>query len=467
MAFEDLREFLATLEKEGELCRVELEVDSRHEIGAICRKVVNKGGPALFFEKVKGFEFPLVCNLWGTRKRYFIGLEISEEGLREEWNKRIERGGIESKVVSDGPCKENKMIGDDVDLLRFPTPIWNEKDGGPYITQPICISRDPETGIMNVGMYRVMVHDRRTTGILLTPYRHMAYHREKARKKGKALPVAIVLGTDPVVCQISQAPYPFGVDELAMAGALRGRNVELVKCETIDLEVPATAEIVIEGEIPIDKTMMEGPYGEFTGYYGAKSERPIVEVKAITYRDDAIYHGLYNGRPPTEEVILRCIITEIEMMRQCALSGVKRLVLSEAGCGIFNVVVQIEKPYDGYAMIVASNLLGQPLGWGIKNVIVVDEDIDPTSWQDIEWAMATRFQPLEDLNILKNVTGVFLDPTLRPGSREGRMCMTSKMVMDLTKPVNDIYGPFAEVCVPKQEAMDMVEKRWKDYGIPL
>ena len=186
-------------------------------------------------------------------------------------------------------------MGDDVDLSRLPIPIWNELDGGPYITFPCHISRDPETGIRNAAMYRAQVFDRNTVGILAAPYRHINI---QGRKQKGPFPVAIALGLDPAIHIASVSAFPFGVDEIAMAGALRQEAVSLVKCETIPLEVPATAEIVLEGELLYDETREEGLFGEFTGYYGIKVERPTIKIKAMTFRNDPIYLGSYEGKPP-------------------------------------------------------------------------------------------------------------------------------------------------------------------------
>ena len=253
MPYKDLRQFIKRLEEEGELVRVKTEVDPAYEIGAILKKLSDRGGgPALIFENVKGHEVPLLCNLWGTTKRYAMCLETSPDKLPDTWMSRIDGGPIAPVVVQSAPCKENILLGDQVDLDKFPFPVWNEKDGGRYLTTHLIISKDPHTGIRHVATYRMMVQDKRTTGVNLPPFRHLVRHRNMYREMGKPIPIAVVIGAHPLAHMTAVTAFPYGVDELAMAGALQGEPLEVVKCETVDLEVPATAEIVLEGEIPID-----------------------------------------------------------------------------------------------------------------------------------------------------------------------------------------------------------------------
>ena len=465
MVFADLREFLRCLEEQGELARVHVEVEKDHEIGAICRKVNDHAGPGLLFEKVRGYSVPLACNLLGTKKRFAMALGTSDGALTEEWLRRTSLPPINPVLISRGACQENIFVGDGLDLLKmFPIPIWNELDGGPFITLPIVISRDPETGIRNAAMYRLQVHERNKLGILMAPYRHTEIHRGKASAEGRGLPVAIAIGTDPAVALAALAPLPFGVDEFAMAGALRGEPVEVVRCKTVDLEVPATAEIVLEGEILIGETKEEGPYGDFTGYYGAKVKRPVVEIKAITHRDRPIYQGLYNGRPPTEEQIIRGLPIEIDIARQCPLPGIKKINLTMGGCGAFNCVVSIEKKFEGYGKMIALAVLGT---WGarfVKTLIIVDDDIDPFDWNQVEWALATRVQPHRDVEIIRDIVGCILDPSLPYQERQTGRSRTSKMIIDATK-----YdaAEFEVPCRPKQDVAEKVNREWAKYGIGI
>ncbi len=458
MPYKDLREFLVKLEEEGELARVKVPVNPEYEIGAICRRVLDKWGPALFFENPHS-KIPLAVNIVATRRRYAMALETTPEALHQEWIERT-KVALEPIIVKDGPCKENILKGDDVDLFKFPIPIWNEMDGGPYITFPCHISRDPETGIGNAAMYRTQVFDRNTVGILAAPYRHIHLH---GKKLSGPLPVAIALGLDPAIHIASVASFPYGVDELAMAGSLRREPVKLVKCETVPLEVPADAEIILEGELRYDEEREEGYFGEFTGYYGLRKKRPTIKIKAITHRNNPIYLASYEGKPPQETNYLMGIPTEAEILRLVPLPGIKKVHVTDGGCGAFNAIVSIDKPFEGYGKMIAMAVMGT---WGarfIKNLIIVDSDIDPFNMTEVEWALATRVQPDRDVEIIKAVTGVILDPSLSEHERLTGHSRTSKMIIDATKYDADTY----EIpCKPKQEVMEEVVKNWSKYGLP-
>ncbi|MDP2725967.1 MAG: UbiD family decarboxylase, partial [Dehalococcoidia bacterium] len=282
--------------------------------------------------------------------------------------------------------------------------------------------------------------------------------------RGEPFPVAIAIGVDPSVLIAVVSPFPFGVDELAMAGALRGEPLEMVPCETIPLHVPAHAEIVLEGEIPADTLHEEGPFGEFTGYYGVKSRRPVIEIKAITHRNGAIHQASYEGKPPQETNVLQGISIEGEIMKLVSLPGIRGIHVTEGGCGSFNAVVSIEKRFEGYGKMMAMAILGCWAGRTIKTLIVVDEDIDPYNWTEVEWALATRMQPHQSVEIIKDVTGLVLDPSLPLAERLSGNSRTSKLIIDATR-----YDAkeFEVVCTPKKEAVEKVEREWGKYGIPL
>ncbi len=236
MPYADLREFIKRLEKEGEMTRVKVEVDIKDEVGAICRRNLNLGGVeknrALFFEKPKGYSIPIAAGLLDSRSRYYLAMETNRENFYQEFLKRAERP-IAPRLVKNGPCKENVLIGKDADLTKFPIPTWNEKDAGPYITLGSTVVKDPETGVRNVGLYRHMVHDGQNVGILAAEYRQLAQFAKKLHARGEPLPVAIIIGPDPVVTASAIIALPPGQDELGLAGALRGEPVDLVKCETV------------------------------------------------------------------------------------------------------------------------------------------------------------------------------------------------------------------------------------------
>jgi UbiD family decarboxylase len=261
----------------------------------------------------------------------------------------------------------------------------------------------------------------------------------------------------------ASCPFPFGSDEFAMAGAMRGKPIEVVACKTVPLEVPADAEVVIEGEVRPNEKREEGPFGEFTGHYGGlKMARMTIHVTAITHRKNPMLHLAYQGAPPHETDVLTSIGKECEILRAITLPGIKTVHLPEGGCGVLHAVVSIEKLYEGYGKMVGLAVFGSPSGRHIKQVTVVDDDVDPTDPVAVEWAVATRVQPHRDVEIIKQVTGIFLDPSLPPEEQAGPG-RTSKMLIDATRYDAKNFPP---VCLPSAEAMAKVDKEWSRYGIP-
>ena len=462
MHYKDIREFIDRLEQDGQVSRVKVEVDLKYEVGAICSKNFDVGGleesKALIFEKPKGYSTPVAVNLLGTRKRYCMAIDTTPDTIIPEWIERVKKP-LEPVIVDHGPCKENIHIGDKADLSMVPVPTWNEKDGGPYITLPHHISKDPETGQRNMAIYRCQVHDNKTVGILANPMRHINMQWRKSHAKGESFPVAIAIGVDPALTLAATDPFLQGADEVAMAGALRCAPIEMVKCETIPLEVPATAEWVLEGEVRPNALRMEGPFGEGAGYYGDSTEKEFIEIKAITHRNNPIYQGAYLRKPPSEVLSLKHS-WEVEAVRQCPLPSLVKLVLPQAGLCSGIAVAQIKKAYDGQGKMMGLALLGMAAGKFIKIVIVVDDDIDPNNWTDVMWAVTTRFQPERDIEILREQPGYELDPSIYPEWRAQNF--TSKMIIDATKPHKK---PFAEVAWPKKDVLEKVEKEWEKYGI--
>jgi UbiD family decarboxylase len=453
-----LRSFLKLLEDEGELARISSPVALDQEVGAVCLRNLRCSGPGLLFERPEGKDVPLAVDLLASRRRYALALGVEPDELAAEWNRRT-KDPLPPVLVESGLCQQNVSVGDQVDLTGLPVPIWNALDGGPYLTLGCHISKDPDSGIRNVGIYRNQVHDRNTLGILVEPYGHLRHQWSK--RSNEPFPVAIALGADPVIPMAAVAPVPYGRDELAVAGALRGKPIELVRCVTVPLEVPAAAEIVIEGEILLDELREEGPFGEFTGYYGGhRAARPIVRVKAITHRDRPILHAVYEGTPPSGSAIIVAVPREAELLRQVSLPGVKRAHMTRGGGGALHAVLSVDKPYEGFGKYVGLAVLGTTAGRGIKQVTVVDDDVDPADPVQVEWATATRVQPDRDIEILSELPGIILDPSLPRGEQRPRL--TSKMIIDATR-----YDAkdFAPVCLPSAEAMTRVERDWSRYGI--
>ena len=460
MGYSGLREFLDVLEREGELAHVHVPVDLDQELGAVCVKSLRSGGPALLFERPGGSTIPILTNLLATRRRYGLALGCGPTETQHEWNRRVERPVPPVLVDRPAPCQEVVLIGDDADVTALPAPIWNAMDGGPYLTLSCHITRDPSTGLRNVGVYRNQVHDAHTLGLLAGPYTHIMLQHRKA--PDEPFPVAIAMGVDPRLVQTACSPLPFGTDEMEIAGALSGGPIELVRCKTIPLEVPADAEVVIEGEVRPAEKREEGPFGEFTGHYGGpRLPRTTIHITAITRRRDPILHLAYQGAPPHETDVLTAAGKEAEVIRTVALPGLKAVHITEGGCGVLHVVVSVEKLYEGYGKMVGMAVLSCPSGRHFKQVTVVDEDVDPFDSLAVEWAIATRVQAARDIEILREVTGIFLDPSLPPAEQAGP-ARTSKMIIDATRYDSKNYPP---VCLPSAEAMAKVQREWERYGI--
>ncbi len=460
MGFKGLREFIDLLDREGELARVRLPVDLKQELGAVCVKSLRAYGPALLFEQPGGKGVPILVNLLATRRRYALAMQCPQQEIHREWNRRCSQP-LAPVLVERGSCQEEVRVGDEVDLTQLPVPIWNALDGGPYLTLSCHITKDFLSGARNAAVYRNQVHDRQTLGLLAGPYTHIMLQNRKT--PDKPFPVAISIGVDPRVIMAACCPFPFGSDELAMAGALRGEPMELVRCKTVPLEVPADAEAVIEGEVRPNEKREEGPFGEFTGHYGGlKMPRTTIHVTAVTHRGNPILHLAYQGAPPHETEVLTAIGKEAEILRAIMLPGIKAVHLTEGGCGVFHAVVAVEKLYEGYGKMVGLAVLGSPSGRHIKQVTVVDDDVDPFDPVAVEWAIATRVQPHRGIEILEELTGIFLDPSL-PESEQAGPARTSKWVIDATR--YDAKN-FPSVCLPKPEVVEKVKREWDRYGIP-
>jgi 2,5-furandicarboxylate decarboxylase 1 len=461
MAYQSFRGFLARLEAEGEIAHVEPEVDLTYEIGAICFKTLRARGPALVFDRPRGGGFPLAVNLFASRRRYALAIEAEPERMHATWAERLARP-IPPVLVDDGPCHENVLVGEDVDLYRLSVPTWNGFDGGQFITMGCYVSKDPVLGHHNVGMYRAQVQDRQTLGILAAPYTHIM--QQWAKRPNEPFPVALVIGADPSLAIMATTAFPVETDEMVMAGGLRQAPLELVRCRTIPLEVPAAAEIVIEAELHPGDLLEEGPFGEFAGYYGSRLARQAVRVKAITHRNQPIHHATYTGMPPHESALITGIQREAEILRLVPLAGLQQVHMTEAGCGAFSAIAQIRKQYEGHGKLMAMSILGTPVGRYIKQVTVVDEDVDPFDPMQVEWAVATRVQAGRDVEIITDVTGMILDPSLPEQEQRTGTARGSKLIVDATR--YDAKS-FPTTVRPDQATLEQVERNWDRYGIPL
>jgi UbiD family decarboxylase len=302
MPFDGLREFLSFLESQGELSRVRRQVDGNSfEISAILDRMQTCSGRAVIFENIKNYDIPLCANVLGTSRRLAMALETNEQKVVAKWKECEASNWLAPEIVSQGRCQERVLDEQEVNLQKLPILKWNPLDAGPYITLGTLISKDPENHQRNVGIYRLLVIGRNQLVVNLLENRHAMVHYKKAEQKGCPLEVAIAIGLDPVVLLCAAADLKLGEDEFALAGALRQQAVSLVRCKSVDVEVPASSEIIIEGEMPPKARALEGPFGESHGYYGQVSYKPIMNVKAITHRLNPIYQATYTGKPVREE----------------------------------------------------------------------------------------------------------------------------------------------------------------------
>ena len=483
MAYRDLRAWITTLEENGELARVKTEVDWNLELGAIARENMDRGGPALLFENIKGHKSTLgrtvfTCSLSSYSR---IALMLGEardtpyKELIKIWRERI-RKPVKPKIVDTGPCKENIVAGDEVDLLQFPVPHWLERDGGRYIgTFHGVVTKDPDTNWTNVGMYRQMIHDKKTTTMSLAQGQHIWFHWRKYRPKGKNMPLAVTIGWDPVLPAVSAAPISTAVDEYDIMGALRQEPVELVKCETVDLYVPASSEIVLEGEVITDRSQFItcGPFGEYTGYYGPANPRPPFKVKCITFRNDPILQGTMEGLPINEDhricsVSHSAVIWDLLDERMTGVTGVS----NDPSTAYANLIVQIDNSYYGQVHQVGANVWSSHLSnMMCKNIIVCDQDVDIYDLNRVFWALAYRVDPPKDIMQFPGWISA-LDPIahvkdrLSAGGNKG-----TRLLIDATKSIErprseEYFGErFPPVAYPDQKTMQQVRKRWTEYGI--
>jgi len=434
--FKDLREFLAFLEDKGELRRIKKAVDTRYEIAAYVRKTSDIKGPALLFENVKNFDIPVVGGLFATRKRALLALGAESDRYMDRFIEAFDHL-VPARLVPSGPCKEVIYKGKDIDLTRFPVPIFSARDSAPFITAGLVISRDPETGKKNTSIYRLQVHGPNRLGVKA---QQLARQHRKAEARGEPLPVAIAIGTEPVLHLATQWDAPYGVDEMAFAGALRGEPVEVVRAETVDLEVPATAEIVIEGHVLPDVREQEGPFGEVGGYYTPGYPKPVIEVTAITHRKNPIFQAALTGMPTTENHILRQIPMEAAYYWDLKKRhpGVTAVHFPAAGAILFMVVIAMKQAYQYEARNLIATMFGTRRN---KIVIVVDDDVDIFDMEKVLWAVATRCQPDEDVIIFSRLSTSGMDPSAR--RVEGTDSFwNSGLGIDATKPFGQ---PFPEV----------------------
>jgi UbiD family decarboxylase len=421
MIARDLREWLDQLDSEGNLLRIKEELNLEPDIGALGKAVCDLQGPGILAENISGYNTQLCIGLSASFKRSAMALGLPREAsfkeIKEKWRSTFDKYPVKSKIVKDAPCKENIVLEEDVNLFQFPVPRLNTNDSSFYLTKTTCITRDPDSDWVNVGMYRMMILDRNKTGFMVQYFQHAAAHYFRARKTGKPLEVAVAYGTAPHIPIISGSPLPSGWNEFDFAGALRGEPEELVMAETVNLPVPATAELVLEGVIK-EPAVFEGPFGEFAGSYSTAYMTPVFEISAITHRNDLIMDHLYIGRGRTETDYMTDLAT-ISSIEQDLMPRFPQITeIAFLTPKWLNCVVQGKWTHRGQPIKVMSAIWGSSRMINPKMVTIVDEDINPWDADEVMWAIGARCQADKDVYMMP---GGFasLDPSQ---SHEGLSC---------------------------------------------
>ncbi|WP_340115815.1 UbiD family decarboxylase [Pelagibius sp. 7325] len=496
MPFASLRDFIDRLERAGRLKRVTAPVSPDLEMTEIQTRLLAEGGPAVLFENVvhgdgRKAEMPVLVNLFGTVERVAWGMDrephqLREVGetlaflrqpeppgsLREAWEhlpllKTVM--AMKPKTVGTGPCQEVVLMGDDIDLGRLPVQTCWPGEPAPLITWPLVVTRGPnpdgdKTDDFNLGIYRMQVTGRDTTIMRWLKHRGGAQHHRRWKEEKRApLPVAAVIGADPGTILAAVTPVPDTLSEYHFAGLLRGRKVELVDCKTQPLKVPAEAEIVIEGEVSLDDTAEEGPYGDHTGYYNAVERFPIFKVTAITMRRDPIYLSTFTGRPPDEPSVLGEGLNEVFIpLLQQQFPEIVDFWLPPEGCSYRIAVVSMKKAYPGHAkrvMLGVWSYLRQFMY--TKWVIVVDASVDARDWKDVMWAISTKMDPARDITVIEHTPIDYLDFA---SPEDG---LGSKIGLDATdKWPPETKREWGREIRMDQAVIDRIDQLWPDLGLP-
>ena len=487
MKYKDLRDFIAQLESKDELKRITVEVDPNLEMTEICDRVLRAGGPALLFENPKGFDTPVLGNLFGTPERVAMGMgETSVTALRDvgkllaSLKEPSPPKGIKDaissipkfkKVLDMAPKKIKKancqalvLEGDDVDLSKLPIQTCWPDDAAPLITWGLVITKGPSKPRQNLGIYRQQVLGKNRVIMRWLSHRGGALDFEdwKATHPGEPFPIAVALGADPATILGAVTPIPDTLSEYAFAGLLRGSRTEVTKCIGSDLQVPASAEYVLEGHLYPDDMADEGPYGDHTGYYNEIERFPVFTIERITHRKDPIYHSTYTGRPPDEPAMLGVALNEVFIpILQKQFPEIIDFYLPPEGCSYRMAVVSMKKQYPGHAKRVMMGV------WSFlrqfmytKFVIVVDDDIDTRNWNDVIWAMTTRMDPARDTTIIENTPIDYLD-FASPISGLG-----SKIGFDATnKWQGETDREWGKPIIMDEEIVKKVDDKWDSLGI--
>ncbi len=488
MKYKDLRDFIKHLERQGELKRIAIEVDPYLEMTEICDRTLRAGGPALLFERPKGSSIPVLANLFGTPRRVAMGMGAEDvealheigrvlaflkepdppKSIRDAWNSLpIVRKALDMaprSVWRSAPCQAQVLEGEAVDLHRLPIQTCWPGDAGPLLTWGLVVTRNLEHGRQNLGIYRQQVIGRNRVIMRWLAHRGGAldYQQWRQAHPDAPFPLAVVLGADPATILAAVTPVPDTLSEYAFAGLLRGSRTELTTCLGSDLQVPASAEFVLEGHIHPNDVAPEGPFGDHTGYYNEVETFPVFTIERITHRDQPIYHSTYTGRPPDEPAVLGMALNEVfvPILRK-QFPEIVDFYLPPEGCSYRLAVVSIRKQYPGHAKRILFGV------WSFlrqfmytKFVIIVDDDINARSWPDVIWAITTRMDPVRDTVLLENTPIDYLDFASPIAGLGGKMGMdaTNKWPGETTRP----WGQPITMSPAVKQRVDAI---WHQLGI--
>ena len=479
MAFRDLPAFLSALEARGDLKKITVPVSAEFEAAEIADRAIKSGGPALLFTNVKGSSVPLAMNLFGTEERmcFALGVERFDDigaRVREILEPEIPTNFLDKlkmlprlvrmadfipKTVSRAPCQE--VVERERPSLSFlPVVKTWPGDGGPFITLPLVFTKDPETGRRNVGMYRMHVYDERTTGMHWHIHKGGARHYRGFRRRRERMPVAVALGGDPATIYAASAPLPEDVDEMMFAGFLRKEPVEMIRCVTSDIEVPAHAEVILEGYVDPEELRTEGPFGDHTGYYSLADQYPVFHLTCVTRRKDPVYPATIVGKPPMEDVFMGKATERIFLpMLQKILPEVVDMNLPIEGIFHNYAFFSIDKRYPGHARKVMSAVWGLGLLMFSKFVVVFDADVNIQNLSEVLWRIGNNVDPRRDTMIVEGPVDALEHAS--PVPHYG-----SKMGIDATRKwaSEGFSREWPEDIAMSEEIMNLVTRRWKEYG---
>jgi len=472
LVYHDLRNWIEEARKLGEIKEVK-GLSWQHDIGMVSEMALHDdNAPCFIFEDVPGTiegSRVLVNFFGGKRKNMTLGfptdlskIELSE-GFRVHYAADLKR--IPPKFVNDGPIMQNVMTGEAIDVTKFPVPQWHQRDGGRYIgTGSYNITRDPDDGWINCGTYRVMIHDEKSVGFYISPGKHGRQMRDKYQTRGERMPVAIVCGGDPMSFLMGCSELPYGVSEFDIIGGIRDVPVDVIKGPVTGLPIPANAEIVIEGFVEPDKVRIEGPFGEWTGYYASDLRpEPVLDIKAIYYRDNPILLGCPPERPPDEICRYRAVVRSALLRENIGKAGVPGVVAvwaHEVGSARLLLVIAINQRYPGHARqaghIASMCHVGAYCG---RYTIVVDDDIDVSNLEEVVWALITRSDPATSIDIIRNAWSTPLDPRIEPERKAVGDNTNSRAIIDACRPWH-WRGKFPAVNAPSPEERNVALQKF-------